>query len=90
MRQVAATAADLKVQIPATARKPCEGANLPAPPKPGEADYQVFGVQMVGKLDICEDKRALAVEAGDLHNRYVDKLASTVNPPSFWERVFGQ
>lgn len=84
-----ATAANLKVEMPATARTPCEGAQLPAPPKPTEPDYQVFGLQMVGKLDICDGKRALAVEAGDMHNRFVDKLAESLNPPSLWDRVFG-
>lgn len=66
------------------------GANLPPGPKPGEPEYQVYGVQMVGKLDICEGKRALAVEASDLHNQYVDKLADRIDPPSLWQRVFGR
>lgn len=87
---VAATAANLKVVVPPLAREPCEGAELPPGPNPGEPEYQVFGVRQTGKLEKCDDKRALGVAAADLHNAYVDRLVKIVRPPTFWERIVGK
>lgn len=89
MQTVAASAASLKVAVPPLVREPCEGAQLP-PRKASEADLQVFGVRQTGKLEKCEDKRALGVEAMDLHNTYVDRLVTELRPPTFWERIFGK
>lgn len=85
MRTVAATAANLKVQVPAEARKPCEGAPLPTGPKPGEPEYQVFGIRQTTKLELCDGKRALAVEASDLHNQYVDRLVKDLKPRPWYQ-----
>lgn len=71
-------------------REPCVGAPLPPPPAPSEVDYQVFGVRQTSKLAECENKRRLGVEAMDLHNRYVDKLTESLDPPSLWQKVFGR
>lgn len=89
MQAVAASAASLKVAVPPLVREPCEGAPLP-PRKASEADYQVFGVRQTGKLEKCDDKRALGVQAMDLHNAYVDRLVTDLRPPTFWERIVGK
>jgi len=90
VQTVAATAASLKVEVPPTVREKCVGAELPPPPKPSEKDYQVFGARQTTKLELCEGKRALAVDAMDLHNTYVDRLVDAVRPPTFWERIVGK
>jgi hypothetical protein len=41
-------------------------------------------------LEVCDQKRALGVQAADLHNAYVDRLVNTLRPPTFWERIFGK
>ncbi len=50
----------------------------------------MFGARQTAKLEICEAKRALGVDAMDLHNAYVDRLVSDLRPPTFWERLFGK
>ena len=87
VRTVAATAASLTVVIPDTVKEPCVGAELPPPPKPSEKDYQVFGARQTAKLELCEGKRALAVDTMELHNRYVDSLQQKLDPPPWWKRV---
>ena len=89
VQTVAASAASLKVSVPPLVRERCEGAELP-PPRAGETDYQVFGVRQTGKLEKCDDKRALGVAAMDLHNTYVERLVDAVRPPTFWERIIGK
>ena len=75
--------------IPEIAREPCLAA--PLPPMPAdERDYQVFGVNQTGALQNCDDKRRLAVAAGDLFNENADRLQKRLEPPSFWERVTGR
>jgi hypothetical protein len=81
---VSATAANLKIPVPPLAREPCDAAELPAGPKPGEVDYQVFGVRQTGRLEMCEEKRALGVSAMDLHNAYVDRLVNDLRPRPWW------
>ncbi len=78
------------MQTPPLARERCAGAKLPPMPAASEADHQVFGLMQTGQLEICETKRALAVEAGDLHNRYVERLVDDLRPKTFWERLFGR
>ncbi|MDP3495274.1 MAG: hypothetical protein Q8R82_19355 [Hyphomonadaceae bacterium] len=78
------------MSIPPLSREPCEGADLPPPPNPTEADWQVFGRLQTGQLDICDRKRALAVAAGDLSNLYGERLTDALRPPEGWERVFGK
>lgn len=90
VQTVAASAASLKVDVPPTVREPCAAAPLPRQPRPGEAEYQVFGVRQTTKLEQCEGKRALGVAAMDLHNAYVDRLLTELRPPTLWERVFGK
>ena len=90
IRTVAATAADNRIPIPPLARERCAGAPLPRPPSPSEPDYQVFGVQQTAKLEICDAKRALAVQAMETHNTYVDRLVRDLRPATFWERIFGK
>ena len=78
------------MEIPPLAREGCLGSQLPPPPTPGEEDYQVYGVRMVGAVEKCDDKRALGVAAMDLHNAYVDRLGERLRPKTFWEGVFGK
>lgn len=87
MQTVAAEAAKLKVAVPALAREPCQAAPLPQGRSPGETDYQVFGIRQTTKLELCDGKRALGVEAADLHNRYVDQLVDELKPRSWWRRL---
>lgn len=71
--------------MPPSVRTPCAGTPLPAGPKPGEADYQVFGLRQTLKVEQCDGKRALGVEAMDLHNRYVDRLVDDLAPRPWWK-----
>lgn len=89
IRLVAATAASLRYDAPAIAREPCAGAPLPGP-NPGEPDYQVFGVLQTGQLVICDQKRQLALAAGDILNRSADQLVRELRPATGWERIFGK
>ena len=89
IQRVSATAASLKVVVPSLARESCLPAPMPPPPSPSEADYQVFGLQQTGALEVCDKKRALGVAAADLHNIYVDRLAERLEPPSLWDRLTG-
>lgn len=50
----------------------------------------MFGRLQTGQLVICDQKRALAVQAGDLLNTYADKLVNDLRPASGWERIFGK
>ena len=90
VQTVAASAASLKTDVPQLAREKCEGAELPPRVKAGEADYQIFGMRQTAKLEQCEFKRALGVEASDLHNQYVEKLVQTLSPKPWWQRLFGR
>jgi hypothetical protein len=72
------------VPVPALVREPCAAAELPTG-KPDEQDYQVFGIRQTGMLEKCEDRRALGVEAMDLHNAYVDRLVSDLKPHHWWQ-----
>ena len=90
IQSVAATAASLKVDTPPLAKEVCQGAPLPKGPAPSEPDYQVFGILQTGMLEICDTKRALAVQAAELHNTQVDALKNELRPLSFWERLFGR
>jgi len=44
----------------------------------------------VGELEVCDHKRALAVQSADLHNHYVDRLVTELRPPTFSERFLGK
>lgn len=77
------------MEVPGLVREPCEAASLP-PAKASEVDYQVFGVRQTAKLEKCDDKRALGVQAMDLHNAYVDRLVDTLRPTTLWERITGR
>lgn len=86
-----AAASDMKVAIPAEARKSCGDLAAPLPePPPDKPKLAAFGVGQTGALEICDQRRALGVAAGDLHNLYVDRLAEGLKPPSLGERVFGR
>jgi hypothetical protein len=85
VQTVAASAASLKVVVPATVREPCAGAELPPPPHPAVRDYQVFGARQTSRLEMCDQKRALGVEAMDLHNTYVDRLVGDLSPKPWWK-----
>lgn len=78
------------MEVPGLARERCAAAELPAPPNPDEADYQVFGVRQTAALEKCDYKRALGVAAMDLHNAYVDRLVAELRPPTLWERLAGK
>jgi hypothetical protein len=84
IQTVSATAANLKIPVPSLVREPCEAAELPPGPKLDEADYQVFGARQTGRLETCEEKRALGVSAMDLHNEYVERLVSDLRPRPWW------
>lgn len=89
MRTVSATSANLRVTLPDIAREPCLAA--PLPPMPAdERDYQVFGVNQTGALQNCDDRRRLAVAAGDMFNENQDRLQKRLEPPTIWERVTGR
>lgn len=90
VQTVAASAANLKIAVPPLAREACAPAELPAPPSPAEADYQVFGVRQTAALQTCNYKRAVGVAAMDLHNAYVDRLVDELRPPTLWERMLGK
>lgn len=90
IQTVAASAANLKVEIPALAQERCEAAELPPAPSPGEADYQVFGLRQTAQLEKCDYKRAVGVAAMQIHNRYVDRLVEELRPPTLWQRLAGK
>lgn len=48
----------------------------------------MFGARQTARLEVCEGKRKLAVDALDLHNAYVDKLVSELAPKKgFWDQL---
>ena len=72
---------------PLLAREPCVPADLPRhEPQPGEPEYQVFGAEQTTALIRCDDKRRLAVAAGDLFNVYADAYQAALKPRHWWQR----
>lgn len=75
--------------MPALAREPCRGADLPKPPI-GEPAYQEFSLLEAGWLEICDYKRMLAVAGGDLTNYRADYITANLRAPTLIERVTGR
>lgn len=63
----------------------CTGAALPMEDHPTVADYRAFGVLQTGMLDICEQRRALAVQRMQEHNAAQDQLAAKVGRKPWWK-----
>lgn len=72
------------VVVPGEAAKPCTPAPLPAVVHPSLGDYRVFGVLQTGRLEVCEERRALAVEAMLVHNAGQERLAEKLRPKAWW------
>jgi hypothetical protein len=70
------------IEVPAEAGRQCTGAALPL--KGSKEAYAAFGVLQTGKLEICEERRALAVEAMTLHNRTMVEAAKQTEPRPWW------
>lgn len=85
---VTATAANLKVPELEDDSRPCPGAALP---KSDDAkSYAAFGVLQTGQLELCDGRRALAVERIKLHNLYVARLTNDLRPLRWWEKIIGR
>ncbi len=73
------------IEVPAEASKHCAPAALPQGPHPSKEAYAVFGVLQTGKLEVCEERRALAVEAMTLHNGAMEAAAKKAEPKPWWK-----
>lgn len=88
-----ATAANQPVPIPPTADVKCDGPPLPAytnSPAEALAEARSFGVLSVGAIDVCDLRRALAVDAINLHNQGVAKVVNELRPLKWWEHIVGR
>lgn len=70
------------VVIPTEAAKPCTGAALP---KRGEAEAWAFGYAQTQRLEVCDERRALGVEAMVMHNSRVGALVKELKPRPWWK-----
>lgn len=70
------------IAVPGEATKPCTGAALP---KRGEAEALAFGYAQTQRLEVCDERRALGVEAMRLHNERVTALAKELRPRPWWK-----
>lgn len=66
----------------------CYGAALPAGPSPSREEYRLLSLLSIGLLDICDQRRALAVQEMKNHNEAMDKLVEDLDYPAWWERWF--
>lgn len=73
-----------QITVPVEAAKKCVPAALP-PLKPTAADLRAFGLIQTGKLEVCEERRALAVEAMNLHNTTLAAAVKELRPKRWWE-----
>ncbi len=71
------------VGIPPEAAKHCTAAALPE--GKSIADYRLFGLLQTDKLQTCEERRALAVDAMELHNTAMEAAAKKVEPKPWWK-----
>lgn len=77
---------------PQTVKEPCAGAPLPKrDPATGVipyADLVGFGIRQTGQLELCEGKRALAVDSDKIHNEYVERLEKELKPKKPWYKIW--
>jgi hypothetical protein len=66
------------------AAKRCTGA--PLPPHHSQMPlYLAFAEAQTNKLEVCEERRALAVDAMALHNKAQEALAVKLAPRPWWK-----
>ena len=70
------------IAVPLEAAKPCSGAALPTQRTVGEA--WAFGYAQTQRLEVCDERRALGVEAMELHNTRVNALVKELKPKPWW------
>lgn len=85
IRSAATEAANSQIEVPSEAAVSCFGAPLPQGPQPSTDDYRMFGVLQTGRLAVCEQRRALAVDTIKLHNTYAQKLVEKIKPKPWWK-----
>ncbi len=71
------------MEVPPEAEVRCTGAALPT--KRGEAVAWAFGYAQTERLGVCEERRALGVEAMRLHNQRMLTLSKEVAPRPWWK-----
>jgi len=79
-----AAAASLII-IPSEAAKQCTPAVLPQGPHPSKDQLRAFAEGQTTKLEVCDERRALGVEAMVLHNQRVGELVRDLRPRHWWE-----
>lgn len=63
----------------------CTGAALPKGPRPGQAQVLAFAEAQTNKLEVCDERRALAVATVNIHNTKVDETVRKLTPHHWWE-----
>lgn len=71
------------IAVPSEAAKPCTGAPLPR--DTSKPQLQAFALLQTGKLEICDERRALGVQAMELHNAEVVKAAERLERRPWWK-----
>lgn len=83
VRSVAAEASGMRVIIPPSVEEKCGAAALPE--VVDLKGLSAFGIRQTGALEVCERKRALAVETMRAFNSQAYKLTEDLRPRPWWQ-----
>ncbi len=73
------------VNLPPSVLAPCTGAALPKGPHPAKEQVLAFAESQTSKLEVCDERRALAVDTVSVHNASIAATVKKLQPHQWWE-----